>query len=252
MVTRFDPENHEIVATIETPGTDDFARLAVGYGSVWVTANHGMVYRIDPATNKVIASTDVGDYAFGIAVGGGSVWITSPGEVGELIRLDAVTNQVVGDPIEVGPGPVPVAFDFGYAWVSNTSPPSLVRVDPNSGGVETIGPGGKLLIANGSLWAAADDEVVRIDPESGHTLAHIPLPRAGILAAGDEAIWVLAWPDTASSPSALWMIDPATNQIVGEAVAVDSPQPIAIAVTDGVVWVADYTQMILSRFDLIP
>ena len=252
-VTRLNPENHEIVATIQTPGTDDFARLTVGYGSVWVTANDGMVYRIDPATNKVIATIVVGDHAFGIAVGGGSVWVTAPGEVGELIRLDAVTNEVVGDPIEVGPGPVPVVFDSGYAWVSNTSPPSLVRVDPDTGGVETVGSGGRLLIADGSLWAAAGDEVIRIDPESGQALAHIPLPRAGILAASDDAIWVLAWADdTASSPAALWMIDPATNQIVGGAVAVDSPQPIAIAITDGVVWVADYTQMILSRFDLVP
>ena len=252
-VTRLNPENHEIVATIETPGTDDFTRLAVGYGSVWVTANDGMVYRIDPATNRVIAAIDVGDDAFGVAVGGGSVWITEPGEVGELIRVDAVTNEVVGDPIEVGPGPFPVVFDAGYAWVSNTSPPSLVRVDSVTGGVETIGSGGRLLVAEGSLWAATGDEVIRIDPESGQALAHIPIPRAGVLAAGDEAIWVLAWADDTGSPSAaLWMINPATNHVVGEAVGVDSPQPIAIAVTDGAVWVADYTGMSLSRFDLVP
>jgi hypothetical protein len=43
------------VATVETPGTEGHSRVAVGEGAVWVTADGGKVYRIDPVTNAVVA-----------------------------------------------------------------------------------------------------------------------------------------------------------------------------------------------------
>ena len=129
-LTRMNPHNHEVTETIAVgskPG-----RLAVGEGSVWVL-NRGSdgqgstVTRVDPATNKVVATIAIGDgvAAGEIAAGLGSVWISAPGV--PLIRIEPRTNKAVQR--FSGPG------------------------------------GGAVLVAHRSLWVAAGpDETWRIDP----------------------------------------------------------------------------------------
>jgi streptogramin lyase len=261
IVARLSSETSEVVATIETPGASGYSSVSAASESVWVTEG-GKVYRIDPETNQVVAVVDVGGSITGVAVGGGFVWITRSGEpTGELLRIDPTSNLLVGDPIPVGPGPGEVTFGLGAVWVANTSPPSVVRVDPVSGEVDTVSPRHRAVaIADGSVWMAGLDEVVRVDPDSGAALARFPIPRAGWLAVGDGAVWVLAWPEERSagisSPiegtAALWQIDPVTNTVVGTPVAVGGLQLIAIAVTDDAVWIGDYTAMTVARFDLVP
>lgn len=263
VVARLDSGTGEVVATIDAAGTEDYSRIAVGEGSVWVTTSGaGSVYRIDPVTNQVLATVDVGGSVFGIAVGGGFVWITRPAETtGELLRIDPTSNLVVGDPIAVGPGPGQVTFGLGAVWVANTSPPSVVRVDPASGEVKTVFTGTRgVAIADGSVWTAGSDEIVRLDPDSGQVQARFQMPRAGLLAVSDGAVWVLAWPESTSTAifypiegtAALWQIDPRSNQVVGQPVAVSGLQPIAIAATDTAIWIGDYTGMTVARFNLVP
>ncbi len=260
-VSRLDPRTSEVVATIETPGTEDFSRVAVGEGAVWVTADGGKVYRIDPATNAVVATIPVVGPIMGVWAEDGSVWVTRPAEgIGELVRIDPATNAVVGEPIEVGPGPVSVISGFGALWVTNTSPPSVVRVDPASGEVRTVGSlTGDLSVADGSLWAALDDQVVRADPETGQPIETFSIPRAVAVAASEGLVWVLALPESSSptlfypikGTAALWEIDPANNRIVGQPVRIDDLQPIALAAGDGAVWVADYDSATVTRFGLV-
>ena len=85
------------------------------------------VTRIDPATNKVVATIAVGDgVADGeIAAGLGSVWISAPGV--PLIRIDPRTNRAVQRFTGTGGGAVLVAH--GSVWVA--AGPSLTwRLDP--------------------------------------------------------------------------------------------------------------------------
>jgi YVTN family beta-propeller protein len=50
--------------------------LAVGEGAVWVTnTDAGTVSRIDPATNEVVKTIEVGGAPSGIVVAGGVVWV---------------------------------------------------------------------------------------------------------------------------------------------------------------------------------
>jgi streptogramin lyase len=262
-VSRIDPQTNEVVTTIDTPGTEDYSRVAVGEGSVWVTADGGKLYRIDPATNTVVATIQVGGPLIGVvATGEGSVWVTRPSNgAGELVRIDPATNAVVGEPIEVGPGPVSVVSDLGALWVTNTSPPSVVRVDPVSGEVRTVGSvTGDLVVAYGSLWAASDDQVVRADPETGQPIETFRIPRAAAVATSEGQVWVLAMPESSSptlfypikGTAALWQIDPADSRIVGEPVRIDALQPIALAAGEGAVWVADYVGATVTRFGLVP
>jgi streptogramin lyase len=263
-VARLDPVTDQVVATVKTPGTEDFSQVAVGLGAVWITADGGVVYRIDPATNQVAATIRVGGVIQGIDAGGGYVWVTRPeGEVGDLVRVDPVTNRVAGRPIKVGPGPGAVLYAFGALWVTNTSPPSVVRVEPSTSKATFMRFTGLVAAGYGSLWAASGDTVIRVDPATGEPIATVRVPRADAVGVGEGRVWVLAGPRS-SNPTlfypikhtaALWEIDPATNRIAGRPVYFDALQPIAVAVGLGAAWVADYPQVsngaTITRFDLV-
>jgi DNA-binding beta-propeller fold protein YncE len=256
-MTRLDPDADRVVATVKTPGTEDYSQVAVGLGAVWVTADGGRLYRIDPTTNRVVATILVGGPIQGVETGGGSVWVTRPAEGdGELIRVDPATNRVTGQPIQVGPGPVAVLYAFGALWVTNSA---VVRVDPSTSKVSTTGFNGRVAAGFDSLWAAWEDTVVRADPTSGRPTATIRLPRAQAVAVGHGRVWVLASPKS-SSPTlfypvkhtaALWEIDPVTNRIIGTPLRMDALQPIALAVGGRALWVADYNSGTITRLDLV-
>ena len=93
-----------------------------------VESGRRSVSRIDPKTNKVIATIDVGVPGGGgeIAAGEESVWVTAlqfP-----LSRIDPATNAVVqqfygdgGDAVRVG---------LGSVWLSNLRAGNVWRLDP--------------------------------------------------------------------------------------------------------------------------
>jgi virginiamycin B lyase len=85
-VSRIDPATNKVVATIEVgvpgPGGD----IAVGEGSVWVTAFEYPLSRIDPDTNTV-AQQFTGKGGDAVRVGLGSVWLSNL-EAGTVSRID--------------------------------------------------------------------------------------------------------------------------------------------------------------------
>ena len=121
------PHTNLVVETITVGKKPRF--IAVGDGAVWtLNQGDGSVSRIDPKTNKVVATIEVGVPGGGgeIAVGEGSVWVTSfefP-----ISRIDPSTNNVVqqffgqgGDAIRVG---------LGSVWLSNLQQGNVWRLDP--------------------------------------------------------------------------------------------------------------------------
>ena len=85
-VTRIDPKTNKVVATIEVgvpgPGGD----IAVGEGSVWVTAFEFPLSRIDPSTNAVVQQF-TGDGGDAVRVGLGSIWLSNI-RAGNVWRID--------------------------------------------------------------------------------------------------------------------------------------------------------------------
>jgi streptogramin lyase len=259
-MTRLDPGTDRVVATVRTPGTEDYSHVAVGLGAVWVTSDGGTLYRIDSNRNRVVATIPVGGPIVGVATGAGYVWVTRPTEgIGELIRVDPATNRVTGAPIDAGPGPIAALYGFGALWVTNSSPSSVVRVDPSTGTVSTMGFTGRLAAGFGSLWASSDDSVVRADPTTGHPTATVRVPRAQAVAVGGGRVWVLASAKSSSptlfypvkNTAALWEIDPMNNRLVGRPLRLAALQPLALAVGGRAVWVADYDSGTITRFDLM-
>jgi YVTN family beta-propeller protein len=115
VLTRIDPMNDTVSATIPLPGLP--GDLATGFGGVWVTVDsQNAIWRIDPATNSVARTIPVGSSPIAVAVGEGSVWVANVKD-GTVSRIDPRTNEVVAT-IPVGGSPRDVAVGSGRIWVA--------------------------------------------------------------------------------------------------------------------------------------
>lgn len=80
-IYRIDRQSASVAAVIPTGLADPTGELSVaaGAGSVWVlTDSKGVLSRIDPETNKVIAQIAVAPYSYAAVFGFDAVWITTP------------------------------------------------------------------------------------------------------------------------------------------------------------------------------
>ena len=102
---KIDPQTNELVAEIQLPVADvrsSQARLAAGADEIWAAESGGnRIWKIDPATNGVVATLDL-DTDFIIACfgfGSGSLWVTNvPGVYlysDTLSRLDPSDGRVI-------------------------------------------------------------------------------------------------------------------------------------------------------------
>lgn len=141
-VIRVDPQTGKVAARIGGI-SKTYSLLAVGtrFGSVWAQANaaagSGILYRIDPDANKVIASIHVGEPRepgqYGgtdVAFGDGSVWTADASPT--VTRVDPRTNRVVAT-LDVGSvlggNPNFIAVGYHSVWVSSEEPPLVARFD---------------------------------------------------------------------------------------------------------------------------
>jgi hypothetical protein len=106
-VTKIDPEQRTVSATIPIGIDRGPARLAVGSGAAWVANGDGTLSRIDPSSNAV-KTIPVGHRLKDVTVGGGAVWvITGSGSSG------IETATVAGGPVHALPTPScsPIYFE---------------------------------------------------------------------------------------------------------------------------------------------
>src|SRR5205807_2833707 len=69
--------------------------VALGAGSLWVARNDDRtLLRLDPRTDRVIATIATGAFAFAVAASRDAVWVADF-ENDELVRVDPRTNRVV-------------------------------------------------------------------------------------------------------------------------------------------------------------
>ena len=87
----------------------------------------GSVSRVDPKTNKVSETIEIGaaGTAGQIAIGGGSVWVSRVGA--PLTRIDPRTNRVMQQ--FTGEGGGAIAFGQQSLWVTTTAS-TVWRMDP--------------------------------------------------------------------------------------------------------------------------
>jgi hypothetical protein len=155
-----------VEARFELQGGPDW--LAADDRYVYVRLDEGSVSRIDPQTNKVDASVQVGSLCQGLGVGFGSVWACRGTDV---VRVDFAKRSVVGS-IPVGKldaqGHLVAAFD--RVWVLTGDGSKLRAIDPTTNTAEPpidLGVHGyELERDENAIWVVSnvDNAVVRVDP----------------------------------------------------------------------------------------
>jgi serine/threonine protein kinase len=214
-----------------------------------LTPKADSLQRIDPRTNKLVATISAGAGADGIATGDGAVFVASP-DAQTVSRIDPKSNRIVKTKSASGASR---SIAFGRTpqgpvlWVvSNTSfaACSLSQLDPETLLTNfTLNPTGKdnacgpVATLGGTTWFGGSSEFLAlVDPYTGEAIqtiavGHISDPEAHGLAMGAGAVW-LASPYTEE----LYRFDRRGRR----AIAIGSDSfPSDVAVGEGAVWVTD-------------
>jgi hypothetical protein len=258
------PVDPQVTATVSV---GSFPRsIAAGFGSVWVTmpkddSSGGVVKRIDPAKNEVVAEIPI-EEAGEIASGSGSVWVAavtnSVGPQGEtsdfggvVYRIDPATDQIVGEIPFEGGLIYDIAADDTGVWLAQATgnrTGAVLRVDPGTSEVVATIPVDdvpySLVTGEGFVWALLGPRgLVKIDPSTNDVVATIdanPVPFE--MAVGEGAVWVQSWL-SAHDPTintgsedrpVIIRVDAGTNEIGPPIDYDDGFYPVAV--THGGVW----------------
>jgi YVTN family beta-propeller protein len=181
--------------------------------------------------------------------GSGGSQIVEPNHLGVI---DPRTNDVVSQ-VPVGVGPGPVAVGGGAVWVGNVEDRTLSRVNPVERTVaRTIPLADKtptgVAVGLDAVWVAHGvlGEVSRIDPQFDRVTDSTAVGGSafgapyGTIAVDTSSVWAVF------SDSTLAQLD-AQGRTLGEALA--GTQPAGIDVGEGAVWVSNFGDATVYRFD---
>jgi YVTN family beta-propeller protein len=214
--------------TFEVAATDD---------AVWVhNGDTGVLLRIDPRTNTIVARIHVGHGDGGVTIGQEAVWVANPSE-GTVSRIDPQTNAVVAT-ITVGSQDTMVAMATspGAVWATDLQSDTLIRIDPQTNAVvarltsDQLGPAAArgpigVSFGAGAVWLCEHLDssfgLTRLDPQSNQVQAQVALNESTnwvsfctAVVAVDKAVWALTSIDDSPDSVSLIHIDPASNKVI--------------------------------------
>lgn len=135
-LNRIDLKTAQRVAVIATGIGSPNGELNVvaGAGSVWVASDtKGLIARVDPDSNQVVASIAVDPDSTYLAFGFGALWAVS-GSHQLIQKIDPVTNTVVAR-TALGQQPGFLVAGEGGVWVQEQGDGTVARIDPATGAV---------------------------------------------------------------------------------------------------------------------
>lgn len=198
-IYRVDPQREKVEAAIDVPflGASQsnpaapWQRIAAGEGGVWVVTKgkggeYDILSRIDPGTNEIAETIDLGRPAGAVAVGEGAVWVMVPTE-GTILRVDPDTSEVVA---EIGglAQPVFAAAGEGALWVLSgmwhdftDADGTVTRIDPATNEVvariqvdQRVGNAADITVERGTVWVRTQYTLLAaIDPETNTVIDRI-------------------------------------------------------------------------------
>ena len=154
---------------VPLPSPSSDRGIVVDFGSIWVAGTRDAeLYRIDPATNQIIAAIDLHSRPVVLVSGEGSVWVRQVD--GMIQRIDGNSGKLLATfaTEAVGEGG-DMAVGGGSVWI-NSRGVALMQIDPrtNSQRSRFDAPAGAFMgwtiaYGGGSLWLGGS-AVFRIKP----------------------------------------------------------------------------------------
>ena len=159
----------------------DAGFLAIAQGSIWVTIPvlgigdaPQSLWRVDPSSGEVLDKIPIDRDPLPLYSNAGVVFVLSL--PGQLARIDPVTN--VATTTRLGGTPGGMVAAAGSLWVGFDSR-DIVELDPLTleriGRIETNEPVRGIAAQDGTLWAATESSVLRVDPTSHEIVAQVRL-----------------------------------------------------------------------------
>jgi len=186
-------------ATVKIGKTADW--VVVTDDSVWVAGTKPYaIRRIDPATNRIIATVLIpGEACSGLAAGLGSIWVPLCGDRSALMRVDPASSKISATlPIAPSGPEGGIATSEDSAWMVTDKNGTLSRIDPSTNRVrQRISiPAGSYnpLFSKDIVWITGVENSVltAVDAASGKVLESVPVgPKPRFLVAGGGSIWTL-------------------------------------------------------------
>jgi streptogramin lyase len=211
-----------VLASIALHAGDAPSAIVIGYGSVWVETHRGTTLdRIDPSSDKVSASIDVGQQSCGSpGIGFGRVWVTSCGDSARTVVVDPATNQVVGS---FDGGGLSMVFTSDALWIPDHATGHLLEIDPmsyrvrNDFGASPTGAAAFVLASGGFIWlveiagAHLGGTFAKIDPATGAVVSRLTVPDPGAftyVTADFDHLWLKS-----SDNDKLVRVDPTSGEV---------------------------------------
>jgi streptogramin lyase len=201
-VNRIDIRAARVTAVIATglASPDGEMNVVSGAGSVWVASDQtGVVARINPATNTIIASVKVEPGSCYLAFGEGALWVVSAASQ-TLQKVDPAVNSVIKT-TRLGKAPGFLTAGVGGVWVQEQGDGTVVRIEPATGDItgrvkvdETL-KYGDIDTGGGQVWlrTTSGQTYVVIDPVSLAIRARVGSPSgSGALRYTDAGVWTSA------------------------------------------------------------
>jgi YVTN family beta-propeller protein len=231
----------------QAAGVDEPHSAAAGAGAIWVSSGGRSIAKIDPGTQTVKQTIDVGAGPEGLAVEGRNVWVANSLD-NTVSQVSTDTNHEVAH-YTVGNSPTGVAVGGGSVWVTNAGDGTITKLDPKDGStkatIDVHSPVHGIAYGARSLWVSdpVGNGVVRVPVSSPSSTTRIDVGSGpSAIAFGAGHVWVANNLDGTVS-----RIDPATNAMTGTFPVGAAPN--GIAVTPSAVWVSDEVDGTLVRVD---
>jgi DNA-binding SARP family transcriptional activator/streptogramin lyase len=109
--------------------------IACGEGGLWVTSDAVGLRRIDPKTNRFVATAQVPPPHDNLAVGGGYAWTTNETN-GTLYKIDR--RGTIVTTYQTGDGARQLSFDDGTVWVANQDVGTVTGIDAATGAARSF------------------------------------------------------------------------------------------------------------------
>jgi YVTN family beta-propeller protein len=207
-----------LAALVVAAGVAVLLMLRGGSGGGLSVAPENSVAVIDAGTGKLLAAVPTGKAPGYLAAADGALWVTNEGD-STVQRIDPAQRTVTAT-IGLGSTPTDVAVGHGSVWVATRG--ELIQVDPASAAIvnrfvpEGVRPfrgiggaRGLVEVTKDAVWYAWNVHVVRLDPATNRTVAHVTLEEdlANALTTTANAVWV-------QGDQTVTRIDTRSNEIV--------------------------------------